>query len=234
MRNQRIIKEISMPKEIEEYIVQRLLNIDDFIKSKISIVDLIRLSWYLSYYPFTVAIYKLFDYFIQFRRNFIKNNTIILIDNLMRKKERIFDTFFAGDLAWALGIYLNELIKDSKLLTYRNKNIESNFPYNDIFPFKNISKIIYEVEDINFTKDIDKYMENGIIIYITKLFRNYYSYYDDFDKRIRNYRNIKTPSIILWELRPCCKINSENYKINYIQGFTKDNLAKIESLLTKY
>jgi hypothetical protein len=228
MHNQRVIKNASIPYDIEKYIIEKILNLDEFIKSKVNIATLITSIWYISYKPFEVAIIELINKYLLINLNLINKNTVIFFDNLMRKKDRPFDTFYAGDLSWLLGIYFNTLILDSKLVTYRNKNMESNFPQSQYFPFTNYSKQLIEISDFDIFKDICNYMEYDYILYIKKSMGNY----DNFDKLERIVcNNNSKQTIIVWELRPGEKILTKKYKINSIKGFSAENLNLIENII---
>lgn len=229
MRNQKIIKNALIPKEIEICIIERIKNIKDFIESKVNIVTLIMTSWYISYIPFENAIIELINEYLNIIKDKIKNNTIIVFDNLMRKKDRPFNTFLAGDLAWLLSIYLNTLIMNSKLFTYRNKNMESNFPHSQHFPFHNYYKQIFEINDFDIFRDINNFIENDCIIYITKSMWKPY----DIDKleRIVNKNFNLNQKVIVWELKPSKIIPLENYRIHFIQGFSEENLTLIENII---
>jgi hypothetical protein len=229
MRNQKVIIDAVIPIEIEKYIIKRINNIDEFIESKLSIAILIKNSWYISYRPFKNAIIELINEYLKTIKDVINKRTVIIIDNLMRKKERPFDTFYAGDLAWLFGIYFNTMIQGSKLVTYRNKNMESNFPQSQYFPFKYYCKQVYGFNDFDIFKDIVNYIDYDYILYIKK----YIQKPDDLNKLGRiiceNYNSKQT--IIIWELLPYRIISTEKYQIHLVQGFTERNFAIIENLM---
>jgi hypothetical protein len=235
MHNQRVIKNAIIPNEIEKCIIEKIRNLDEFSESKINIATLIISSWYISHSPFVAAIIELINEYLLISKDIINKNTVIIFDNLMRKKDRPFDTFYAGDLAWLLAIYFNTLIKDSKLVTYRNKNMESNFPQNQHFPFTNYSKQIFEIRDFDIYKDfdifreIDEYTENDCILYITKSLGNY-DRCGKLERIICKNHNAKQ-TIIVWELRPSERILSKEHKINFVKGFSEGNLNIIENII---
>jgi hypothetical protein len=229
MHNQRIIKNAIIPNAVEKCIIERIRNLDEFSKSKINIATLIIGSWYISHGTFIAAIIELINEYILINKDIINKNTVIIFENLMRKKERPFDTFYAGDLAWLLAIYFNMLIKDSKLVTYRNKNMESNFPQSNFFPFTNYSKQILEISDFDIFKEIEKYIEYNCVIYITKSMGNCEC--SDKLERIVSKNFNTNQTIIVWELRPGEKILSKDYKINFVKGFSEDNLNIIENII---
>jgi hypothetical protein len=229
MRNRKVIKNAIIPKDIENIIIKRIKNMKEFIESKINIVTLIKTSWYTSYIPFENAIIELINEYLNIVKNTIENDTIIIFDNLMRKKDRPFDTFFAGDLAWLLGIYLNTLIMNSKLFTYRNKNMESNFPQNQCFPFHDYSKQISEVNDFDIFKNINDFMENDYILYITKSIWKPYDI-DELEYIVQKNKNLNQ-KIIVWELRPSKILSLEKCRINFIQGFSEENLNWIQNTI---
>jgi hypothetical protein len=229
MHNQKIIKNAAIPDEIQKCIVEKILNVDEFLGSKINIATLIISSWYTSYSPFEAAIIELINRCLLIRKDVISKNVAILFDNLMRKKDRSFDTFYAGDLAWLLGIYYNTLIKDSKLVTYRNKNMESNFPQSQYFPFSNYVKQILEISNFDIFKDIGTYIDNDYILYITKSMWNY-DYLDKLERIVSKNNNSKQ-TIIVWELRPSERILSKKYKIQFIKGFSVENFDLIYNTL---
>jgi len=214
MHNQRVIKNAIIPSEVEKCIIEKIRNLDEFSESNINIATLIISSWYISHSPFVAAIIELINEYLLINKDKTENNTVIIFENLMRKKERQFDTFYAGDLAWLLAIYFNMLIKDSKLVTYRNKNMESNFPQNKIFPFTNYSKQILEISDFDIFKEINKYTGSDFVLYITKSLGNY-DYSDKLERIICKNYNVKQ-TIIVWELKPSEKISSKEYKINFV------------------
>jgi hypothetical protein len=113
MRNQKVIIDAVIPIEIEKYIIKRIRNIDEFIESKLSLAILIKNSWYISYRPFKNVIIELINEYLKAIKDTINKSTVIIIDNLIRKKERPFDTFYAGDLAWLFGIYFKGTSKNS-------------------------------------------------------------------------------------------------------------------------
>jgi hypothetical protein len=229
MRNKKVIKNALIPKEIEIFIAERIKNINEFIESKLNIVTLIKTSWYISYIPFENAIIELINEYLNIVKNTIEKNTIIIFDNLMRKKERPFDTFFVGDLVWLLGIYLNTLITNSKLFTYRNENMESNFPQNQHFPFHNYCKRVFEINDFDIYRDINKYIENDYILYITKSMWKPYG--TDKLERIVNNNFSSNQKVIVWELKPYKIMPLEEYRIHFIQGFSEENLILIENII---
>jgi hypothetical protein len=233
MHNRKIIKTVSIPSDIEKYIVSEIKNLDKYIESKINIALLVISCWYISYYPFEAAAMELINEYIVKFRDKIDKNIVIFIENLRRNKNRLFDTFYVGDLAWLLGIFLNSLIKGSRLITYRNKNMESDFPQSNIFPFHNYSKEIHEINDIDIHKEITNNFGSDCIIYITKTFGNSYEYYDKLESKVNKDANEKKPVVIVWELRPCYKITPEKYTIKYLQGFTESNFIKIEDIINK-
>jgi hypothetical protein len=229
MRNQKVIKNAIIPKEIENYIIGRIKNMDEFIESKINIVTLITTIWYISYIPFENAIIELINEYLNIIKNTIEKDVIIVFDNLMRKAERPFDTFFAGDLAWLLAIYLNTLIMNSKVFTYRNKNMESNFPHNQCFPFHNYCKQIFEINDFDIFKDINNYIENDYILYITKSMWKPYNI-DKLEGIVNKKFNLNQ-KIMVWELKPDKIMSLEKYRIHFIQGFSVENLTMIENII---
>jgi hypothetical protein len=229
MRNQKVIKNATIPKEIEKYIIDKIKNINEYIESKVNIVTLVITSWYISYIPFEDTIIELINKYLLIVKDTISKNTVIIFDNLMRKKERPFDTFYAGDLSWLLGVYLNTLIFGSKLVTYRNKNMESNFPKSQCFPFDNYCKQIYEITDLDIFRDISNYIENDFILYITKSMWNSYNI-NKLESIVCNKFNLNQ-TVIIWELKPSEIISSERYKTNFIQGFSAENLNLIENII---
>jgi hypothetical protein len=229
MRNQKVIKNAIIPKEIENYIIGRIKNMDEFIESKINIVTLITTIWYISYIPFENAIFELINEYLNIIKNTIEKDVIIVFDNLMRKAERPFDTFFVGDLAWLLAIYLDTLIMNSKVFTYRNKNMESNFPHNQCFPFHNYCKQIFEINDFDIFKDINNYIENDYILYITKSMWKPYNI-DKLEGIVNKKFNLNQ-KIMVWELKPDKIMSLEKYRIHFIQGFSVENLTMIENII---
>jgi hypothetical protein len=229
MHNQKVIKEAIIPNEIEKCIIERILNLDEFLKSKVNIATLIINSWYISHNTFELAIIELINRYLPIIKNTIDKNAVILFDNLMRKKDRLFDTFYAGDLAWLLGVYFNTKIMDSELITYRNINMESNFPQSQYFPFVNYSKKLVNVSDFDIFKNICNYTKNDYILYITKSM----GYYDKLNKLegivSKNFDSKQT--IIVWELRPIEKKLLKEYRINFIKGFSAENLDLIENII---
>jgi len=94
MHNKKIIKNALIPKEIEKYIIERIKNMNKFIESKVSIVTLIKTIWYISYIPFENAIIELIDEYLNIVKSTMEKKVIIILENLMRKRGRPFDTFF--------------------------------------------------------------------------------------------------------------------------------------------
>ncbi|GBU27666.1 hypothetical protein R84B8_01203 [Treponema sp. R8-4-B8] len=229
MRNKKVIMNALIPKEVENYIIERIKNMNEFIESKVNIVTLIKTIWYISYIPFENAIIELINDYLNIIKNKIEKDVIIIFDNLMRKAERPFNTFFAGDLAWLLAIYLNTFIMNSKLFTYRNRNMESNFPQNQCFPFHNYCKQIFEINDFDIFKDIINYTENDYILYITKTMWKPYDI-DKLEGIVKKKYNLNQ-KIIVWELKPHKIMPLEKYRIHFIQGFSEKNLTIIEDII---
>jgi hypothetical protein len=231
MRNRKIINTVFLPAEIEKYIIGRIKNIDEYLESQINIALLIKNSWYISHRPFEIAIHELINEYILRFMNKINRNVIIFIDDLSRNKNRPFDSFYAGDLIWLLGVYLNSIIEGSKLIVFRNETADRFLPYWNIFPLTNYTKNIFAVDNTNIVAEIDNYSDYDCIIYITKSLGNYCNYFDELERSYDKINNENKPSVIIWELQSCCKINPEKYTIDYIQGFTENNYKKIEGLI---
>jgi hypothetical protein len=231
MHNRKLIMNASIPKEIEEYIINKIKDIDEFLVSQISIVSLIKISWYISHIPFENALIELMNEFIIYSKDKIEKNAIIIIKNLGRNKNRGFDTFYAGDLTWLLGVYFNSIIKGSRLICDSEMSEELLFLQNDNFPIKYNHKDVSVSKNKDIVDNIHNYKEIDYVIHITTVLGNPENYYKNFDRRINESMDIGKPSIILWELRPYLAINQENYNINYIQGFSEKSFQKIEDII---
>jgi hypothetical protein len=234
LRNRRVIKNVIIPTEIENYIVNEIKDLDKFVKSKINFFILIKNSWYISYRPFELAIFELIDKYILEFVDSENNNTQILMNNLVRKKDRPFDSFFGSDLIWLLGVYFNSLIKGSQLVAYRYKRMVKNYQYGAEFPLKNFSKKIQEGKEITFIDDIKNYSCKDCVFYLT--------WYFDIKQFLADIKEIKNqPTIVVWSLSRRGRIprflddilSTKPPTMHYLYGFSEDTFKKVEQLLYK-
>ena len=232
IHNRRIVKKVIIPYEIEEYIIKEILNFEKYLESELNIANLIHISWYISYTPFEKAILELIEKIISSFENSIFKNTAIIVENLRRNSKRKFDLFFINDLIWLLGVYYNSIINGSKIITHRNIKMESNFPFNSVFPYGINIKNVLETDSIDIFKDIVNYLEYDCIFYITKTFGYYENSFKRLESIVKNNYNSKTVVIII-EIRPRYEINQEEYEIHFLQGYNGNNCKRIEKIINE-
>jgi hypothetical protein len=87
----------------------------------------------------------------------------------------------------------------------------------------------YEEKDIYTI--LERHEGEKYILYICELIGNDILYYNRMDNLVSKYSKLNKTYVLLWELKPCIKINSSYQNIKIIQGFSESNFLKVENIL---
>jgi hypothetical protein len=231
----------NIPEEIEDYVINKLYNLEKIEILNINFAVLLDVFWRVSHKSFESALANIMNRMVSYINKKYSKNIFIVVENVKRNNIRAFNPLYFQDMSWALCVYFSKLIINSNVISISHKYYKRLYPRKPdkyLFSKENKFPIEYDYEKIAEGEDINTIIKENnnemLILYICKSIGNNVIYYNRFDRFISECSKSNKKLVLVWELRPCKRIVNSLENIKLFQGFTENNFIEIENYLKKY